>query len=61
MVMGRHCTRRPDAGHTLRRRSDWRPGRHPNRLPAMSRAQANGIEIEYETFGDRTDPALLLV
>jgi pimeloyl-ACP methyl ester carboxylesterase len=27
----------------------------------MSRAQANGIEIEYETFGDAGDPALLLV
>lgn len=27
----------------------------------MSRAEANGIEIEYETFGDPADPALLLV
>ena len=27
----------------------------------MSRAQANGIEIEYETFGDPAAPALLLV
>jgi pimeloyl-ACP methyl ester carboxylesterase len=27
----------------------------------MSLAQANGIEIEYETFGDPADPALLLV
>jgi pimeloyl-ACP methyl ester carboxylesterase len=27
----------------------------------MSRAQANGIEIEYETFGEPADPALLLV
>ncbi|MFO1087513.1 MAG: alpha/beta hydrolase [Reyranellaceae bacterium] len=27
----------------------------------MARAKANGIEIEYETFGDRADPALLLI
>lgn len=27
----------------------------------MGRAAANGIEIEYETFGDPTDPPLLLV
>ena len=27
----------------------------------MTRAKANGIEIEYETAGDRSDPALLLV
>jgi pimeloyl-ACP methyl ester carboxylesterase len=27
----------------------------------MSRAQANGIEIEYETFGNPADPPLLLV
>jgi pimeloyl-ACP methyl ester carboxylesterase len=27
----------------------------------MARADANGIEIEYETFGDRADPTLLLV
>jgi pimeloyl-ACP methyl ester carboxylesterase len=27
----------------------------------MARAQANGIEIEYDTFGDPGDPALLLV
>lgn len=27
----------------------------------MARAKANGIEIEYETAGDRKDPALLLV
>jgi len=27
----------------------------------MSRVQANGIEIEYETFGEPGDPALLLV
>ena len=27
----------------------------------MPRAPANGIEIEYETFGDQTKPALLLV
>ena len=27
----------------------------------MPRAQANGIQIEYETFGDPTKPALLLV
>ena len=27
----------------------------------MARAKANGIEIEYETFGSRTDPALLLI
>lgn len=27
----------------------------------MPRARANGIEIEYETFGDPADPALLLV
>ena len=29
-------------------------------MPAM-RAAANGIEIEYETFGDPADPTLLLV
>jgi pimeloyl-ACP methyl ester carboxylesterase len=27
----------------------------------MARAQANGIELEYETFGDESDPTLLLV
>jgi len=27
----------------------------------MARAQANGIEIEYDTFGDPGDPALLLI
>jgi len=27
----------------------------------VARAKANGIEIEYETFGSRTDPALLLI
>ena len=27
----------------------------------MARAKANGIEIEYETAGDKSDPALLLV
>ena len=27
----------------------------------MPRASANGIEIEYETFGDQTKPAMLLV
>jgi pimeloyl-ACP methyl ester carboxylesterase len=27
----------------------------------MPRAHANGIELEYETFGDRTRPALLLI
>ena len=27
----------------------------------MARAKANGIEIEYETFGSRQDPALLLI
>jgi pimeloyl-ACP methyl ester carboxylesterase len=27
----------------------------------MTRAQANGIDIEYDTFGDPGDPALLLV
>ena len=27
----------------------------------MPRAQSNGIEIEYETFGDPTKPALLLI
>ena len=27
----------------------------------VARAEANGIEIEYETFGDSSDPALLLV
>jgi hypothetical protein len=25
------------------------------------RAHANGIELEYETFGNETDPAVLLV
>lgn len=29
--------------------------------PETHRAPANGIEIAYETFGDRTDPAVLLV
>jgi pimeloyl-ACP methyl ester carboxylesterase len=27
----------------------------------MPRAQANGIELEYETFGDSSDPAILLI
>jgi pimeloyl-ACP methyl ester carboxylesterase len=27
----------------------------------MARAEANGIELEYETFGDPSDPTLLLV
>lgn len=27
----------------------------------MTRAHANGIELEYETFGNATDPALLLI
>ncbi len=27
----------------------------------MARAKANGIEIEYETLGNKTDPALLLI
>ncbi|WP_296327157.1 alpha/beta fold hydrolase [Reyranella sp.] len=27
----------------------------------MARTKANGIEIEYETFGNRKDPALLLI
>lgn len=27
----------------------------------MPRAQANGIELEYETFGDPADPAILLI
>ena len=27
----------------------------------MPRAQANGIELEYDTFGNATDPALLLI
>jgi pimeloyl-ACP methyl ester carboxylesterase len=27
----------------------------------VQRAQANGIEIAYETFGDRSDPAIVLV
>ena len=27
----------------------------------MPRATANGIELEYETFGDRTAPPLLLI
>lgn len=27
----------------------------------MARAKANGIEIEYETFGRKSDPALLLI
>ena len=27
----------------------------------MARAKANGIEIEYETAGDKSDPALLLI
>jgi hypothetical protein len=25
------------------------------------RAAAQGVELEYETFGDRNDPALLLI
>src|SRR5437762_6750975 len=28
---------------------------------SMPQAKANGIEIEYETFGRKTDPALLLI
>src|SRR3954447_21694479 len=31
------------------------------RLAGMPRTAANGIEIEYDTFGDANDPALLLV
>ena len=27
----------------------------------MARAAANGIEIEYEVFGDEADPTLLLI
>ena len=27
----------------------------------MPRAQANGIELEYDTFGDRSNPAILLI
>ena len=27
----------------------------------MARTKANGIEIEYETAGNKSDPALLLV
>jgi pimeloyl-ACP methyl ester carboxylesterase len=27
----------------------------------VPRAQANGIELEYETFGDRSNPAMLLI
>ena len=27
----------------------------------MPRASANGIEIEYETFGDQSEPAMLLI
>jgi len=30
-------------------------------MHAMTRASSNGIEIEYETFGDRDDPTLLMV
>ena len=33
----------------------------PVQLRAMPRASSNGIELEYETFGDPADPALLLV
>ena len=27
----------------------------------MPQAEANGLSIEYETFGDRANPALLLI
>lgn len=30
-------------------------------MEPVARAEANGIELEYETFGDRKDPALLLI
>ena len=30
-------------------------------MSPMPKAQANGIELEYETFGDPSDPALLLI
>ncbi len=30
-------------------------------MPAMPRAAVNGIELEYETFGDRKDPPLVLI
>jgi pimeloyl-ACP methyl ester carboxylesterase len=30
-------------------------------MVAMPRATSNGIELEFETFGSRTDPAMLLV
>ncbi|HVM28308.1 MAG TPA: alpha/beta hydrolase [Mycobacteriales bacterium] len=30
-------------------------------MSTVQRAQANGIEIAYETFGDRSDPAVVLV
>ncbi len=30
-------------------------------VEAMPQARANGIDIEYETFGRRTDPAVLLI
>src|SRR5690349_3928596 len=30
-------------------------------MPAMPRAAVNGIELEYETFGDQNNPPLVLV
>ena len=38
-----------------------RSGRSPNRLRPCREPPANGIEIEYDTFGEPADPALLLV
>ena len=35
--------------------------RRGGRLFAMPRASTNGIELEYETFGDQTKPAMLLI
>lgn len=45
------------ADRTRRRLTRPRPGA---RMPGM-RAKANGIEIEYETHGDPSDPPLLMV
>ena len=37
------------------------PGGAAEQTARMPRAASNGIEIEYDTFGEPTDPALLLV
>ena len=41
--------------------SGWRSAEGPIGGGNVARAKANGIEIEYETAGNKSDPALLLV